>query len=180
MYPKLKIKYQNSQQKLMKCVYRLTIGDKLYIGRTRQLDQRVKAHVGSICLAMNNYDKLNLFKRNDRYPEAKLHYYTYQHIAKYLLEHPKIDTIFVEVLYHSPYHKDVSIVENQWLRYYENHPDYLNLVFRSGIDTRRFHEYGVKKVGRFLYYYELDNPNELIPCTYNLYNDGKFNKPKKK
>jgi hypothetical protein len=165
----------------MKCVYRLSIGNKFYIGRTRQLDQRVKSHVSSIQNAMNNYDLLSLYHRGGESTDLRrLHYHTYRHFAKYLLENPKIDTVYVEVLFYSPYHKEISIIENKQLRYHENHPDCLNNTFRAGIDKKRFHEYGVKKVGRFLYYYELDNPNELIPCTYNLQNTGSYNKPRKK
>lgn len=181
MYEKLKVKYKFPQQRLMKCVYRLTIGDKFYIGRTKQLNSRVSSHINGIYKAMNEYDLLNLYQRNNTTGErSKLSFSYYKNFAKYLLEHPKINTMYVEVIYHSPYHKNISIVEKQQLRYYENHPDCLNKVFNTGIDSSSIHQYAAKKVGRFVYYYDINNPNELIPCTYNLYADGKYNKPKTK
>lgn len=181
MYEKLNVKYKFPQQRLMKCVYRLTIGDKFYIGRTKQLCNRVNAHINSIQKAMDNYYALNLYPRSKTISEKNsLSFSNYKNIAKYIFEHPKVNTLYVEVIYHSAYQKDISIVERQQLRYYENHPDCLNNVFNTGLDFSSIHQYTAKKVGRFVYYYEVDNPNELIPFTYNLRSNGHYNKPRTK
>lgn len=176
MERRIKIVFKNPHERLMKCVYRISIGDMLYIGRTRQLDQRIKAHENYINKAIENYSQLVLYKRvSERDLLRPCRFYI--QFAKYLLEHPKIEVLEVEAIYHSPYHKDISGYENSRLRLWEKHPDCLNNIFVSGIDRKHYHEYTCKKVGNFLYYYEIDNPNELIPHYYNLYNTGKYNIP---
>lgn len=180
-YSKLKVKYSVPQFRLMKCVYRLRIGDKFYIGRTRQLNQRVQAHLNGIQCAMNNYNLLNLYRRHRdiNEPNRKISCYYYEKMAKYIFEHPNIDTIYVDVLYYSPHNKNISIVERSFLRHFENHKDCFNATFNTGLDFSIQYEYGVKKVGNFIYYYELTNPNELIPCNYNLYpKQDSWNKPR--
>lgn len=150
-----KYKYQQS----MKGVYIYRIGEMFYIGRSINIGLRAKQHASKIKSTLNIYSKI--INNLCTYTQSKTSK-SYIRAAIYLLEHPRIKNIIVEVIHCCSLTNDMCIKEKQLLRLYENHPCCLNSIFESSIIYDN-HIIKYKKVGRFLYYYEERNPNELMP-----------------
>lgn len=114
MNPGIVIEYKNPQHKLMKCIYKITIGNKFYIGQCMRLAERMYIHKSKINLALTRYTMTR---------EADEHYI---HIARYLHENPKVTKLQVEVIQRGISAWDLAYAEKSWLSDCIGNPDCLN------------------------------------------------------
>lgn len=117
MNPGIIIEYKNPQHKLMKCVYKITIGNRFYIGQCMRLAERMYQHQGHINRCLK------------RYTMPKETEISYIPIVRYLHENPKISTLQVEVVQRCITAWDLSYAEKIWLSDYMSNPDCLNGTF---------------------------------------------------
>ena len=113
----IKIVYKNQHHKLMRGIYRITVGDKFYIGQARILAERMYSHQTVIngCLR-----RFAMPKQSER---------QYLKMAKYLHEHPLISQIQVEIIQRCVSTWDLYYAEQGWLTELKTHADCLNGSF---------------------------------------------------
>lgn len=101
----------------MKGIYRISIGDKFYIGQCRRLAARMYQHERGIngCLW--------------RYNMPRPYEISYLPIVTYLNEHPKVKTGTVEVIQRCVSSYDLMIAEYYWLQDAKGNPDCFNDSF---------------------------------------------------
>lgn len=162
----------------MRGVYKITFGNKFYIGRANCLASRMYQHQTAINGVMKIYASMINLKGADGCYADK--WFSYRKFAKYLQENPKIKYGVVEVLQRCSGIKDLYETEYAILRSVRGNPDCLN---RSYIASKQNFDYEVgwefKKVGNVFYYYDPAEPNKLFPHVYNISAIGEISKPRR-
>lgn len=119
MNPGIVIEYKNPHHKLMKCIYKITIGNKFYIGQCMRLAERMYQHQGAINRCLK------------RYAMPKETEVNYIPIVRYLHENPKVTVLQVEVIQRCITAWDLGYAERSWLADFYNNPDCLNIQFQG-------------------------------------------------
>lgn len=161
--------YKNEYHKLMKGIYKLTVGDKFYIGRANRLAERMYQHQGLInrCLS--------------RYAMPKLSESHYIKFAKYLHENPLITTISAEIIQRGISSWDLHYAEHNWLTEIKGHPDCLNTQFfstQANIDHDIWDAFIDDKYGIIFYFDPFDNDRRRYNMCTQLNKSGTIVKDK--
>lgn len=105
-----------SWNKYVSGVYKITFGEKFYIGRTNIVFNRWWNHNKSI----NDLINRNLLNPRESH---------YGGLQRYLFENPNIKIGYMQVIYRTECFYDMCNAEDLILKFYKNHPDALNRNF---------------------------------------------------
>ena len=107
----------------MRGIYKITVGDKFYIGQARVLAERIHSHEIGINGCLHRF---GMPKKSQQH---------YMKMAKYLHEHPLISELQVEIIQRCVSTWDLYYAERGWLTELKTHADCLNGAFSV---TRRW------------------------------------------
>jgi len=178
MRERFKILFKVPQHRLMRGVYKITIGGKFYIGKASILQTRAYQHETALNKAINNYAEIkNLKSCNGSAAEIAS---MYMEFAQHIAENPSITHGTIEVIQRCISPVQLYIAEHKILRMLVGNRDCLNKAF-YGTKPRPFEltNWDVKKVGKVFYYFDPSNPTELFPHVYNISAIGEISKPRR-
>ena len=112
------IDYDHKGHKLMKGIYKITIGNKFYIGQCKRLAVRMYQHERGIAGCLNRYGMPR---------EYEAHYLPW---CRYLNDNPQIKFGTVEIIQRCISAWDLYYAESYYLQEIEGHPDCLNATFK--------------------------------------------------
>jgi hypothetical protein len=164
----IKIVYKNPHHKLMRGIYKISIGDRFYIGQARILARRMYSHQMGINNCLRHFGMPK---------ESHSHYIN---IARYLHEHPLISSLQVEVIQRCVSTWDLLYAEQGWLTELKTHSDCFNESFTV---PRRYINESLWEAevfdGWLIKYFDPSNP---MARKYDMYtpltSGGKIAKPK--
>jgi hypothetical protein len=117
MFHNFEIEYKHKYHKLMKGIYKITIGNKFYIGQCKRLAIRMYQHERGVAGCLNRYGMPRPY-------ETK-----YLPWVRYLNDNPKIKSGQVEIMQRCISAWDLYYAESFYLKEVSGHPDCLNGVF---------------------------------------------------
>ena len=119
MFYNFEIEYKHRYHRLMKGIYKITIGNKFYIGQCKRLAIRMYQHERGIAGCLNRYGMPRQYEAH------------YLPLARYLNDNPKIRSGQAEIIQRCVSAWDLYYAENYYLKEVENNPDCLNGVFAA-------------------------------------------------
>lgn len=155
----------------MKGIYKITIGNKFYIGQCRRLAARMYQHQRGIAGCLN------------RYGMPRPYEISYLPWARYLNDNPQIKTGHVEIIQRCVSAWDLYYAECNYLKDIVGHPDCLNASFipsKSYIDDELW-DIEVKN-GWVIYYFDKKDPSKKFEMYQKLTEKGEIwqKKPSRK
>lgn len=117
---------QNSNwMRHVSCIYRISFGNKYYIGKTKLLNMRLWSHIKNINAAINEYPIFTTKTTK-----------SYEKTVRFLLENPKINVGYIEVLHQCENEYELWYMENKYLRDSRGDANCLNTSFYCGAINR--------------------------------------------
>lgn len=155
----------------MKGIYKITIGNKFYIGQCKRLAKRMYQHERGIAGCLNRYGMPRQYE---------IHYLPW---CRYLNDNPQINFGTVEIIQRCVSAWDLYYAERYYLQEIEGHPDCLNSVFipsKSYIDDQLW-EIGLDR-NEMLEYFDPADPAKRYGMYQKLTVQGEIwtKKPTKK
>lgn len=145
----IEIVFRNKYHKLMRGIYKITVGNKFYIGQASRVAERIYAHESCINWCLKRYGMPKKYEKH------------YIKMAKYLHENPSINTLYVDVVQKCVSTWDLFYAESVWLNEHKSNPDCLNTAFlvpRRYIDDSLW-DAEIAKDG-LLYYFDPSDPDQ--------------------
>jgi hypothetical protein len=170
MFYNFDIEYKQPAHKLMKGIYKITIGNKFYIGQSKRLAVRMYQHQRGITGCLNRYGMPRPYEM------------MYLPWARYLNENPYIKSGQVEVIQRCISALDLYYAESFFLNELANHPDCLNASFApSRYLNDDMWDIEVKD-GWVIYYFDRNDPAKKYEMYQRLKVNGEIwtKKPSKK
>lgn len=158
--------------RLIKGIYKITIGGKFYIGSAEKLHMRIYSHETSLNAALRMY------------PETRPSCLMHLHWAQYIYENPKITYATVDVIQRCVTDSHLYYAEQFYMNEYCWHPEYLNKsktirrpsCFRGGENKKWDVE--IDDTGTPMYF-NPDEPYERISGYADLTRRGSIRKIRK-
>jgi hypothetical protein len=152
----IRLTYKHNAHKLMRGVYRITMGNKFYIGRTRFFATRVWRHDKALNQALRYYP--------DLLPDHEM----YREWCRYLHENPKIKEAKCEIIHYCEDDDALHEMENKLLREVLNHPDCLNRTFQSVNPRRKTDKWCVEYRDFIPYFYDPADPEKKSYSCFSI------------
>ncbi len=163
----------------MRGIYKIRFGGKFYIGRASNMYKRALQHEQTINGIIKDYSAIKNLGFNESVYAKK--WGSYNDIATYLLENPKIRFGTIEVIQRCITQHDLYAAETPIIALLERNGDCWNKTFNPQKNRKEpLDSWNVKKVGGVLYYFDESEPNKLFPHTHNISADGEIAKKRNK
>lgn len=171
MFHKFEIEYKRPEHKLMKGIYKISIGNKFYIGQCKRLAVRMYQHGRGIAGCLNRYGMPRAYEE---------HYLPW---CQYLNDNPKINVGTVEIIQRCISAWDLYYAEEYYLQEIEGHPDCLNATFKPVKSCIDDHLWDIEvRDGWIIYYFDPKEPTKKYEMYQKLTVSGEIwrKKPTKK